>query len=111
MPRTSGFDSLKDEVKKLGLELLRSDTGDYFEAVIIKEDLVELHGKLKIFLGEPARPPENKISSQVRKKINDCGGLMPGQTLYCKDEGGDFIFAMLWPWQDGKRVTVKIIHK
>lgn len=105
------FNKIRDEVKKLDLELLRSDTSDYFEAVVIKEELAKLHERLKNFLGEPAKAPENQIPARMQEKINDFGGLMPGQTLYCKDEGGDSIFAMLWPWQDGKRTTVKIVRR
>jgi hypothetical protein len=105
------FNKIRDDVRRLDFELLRSDTSDYFEAVVIKEELAKLEERLKSFLGEPAWPSKNKIPAEMQDKINGFGGIMPGQTLYCKDEGGDSIFAMLWPWQDGRRITVKIIHK
>ena len=47
----------------------------------------------------------------MQETVNNFGGIMPGQTLYFKGEGVDSIFAMLWPWQDGVRTTVKIIQK
>jgi len=100
-----------EEIRKLGFESLRTDTSDYFEAVIIKEELASLQERLKNFLGEPAWPSKNKLSSAIENKINGFGGIMPGQTLYFRNEGHDSIFAMLWPWQDGKRTTVKIIRK
>jgi len=105
------FDKIRDEIRKLDLELLRVDTNEYFEAVVVKEELDKLQERLKDFLGEPAWPSTKGIPAEMQKKINDFGGIMPGQTLYCKNEGGDSIFAMLWPWQDGKRTTVKIVHK
>lgn len=105
------FNQIREEVKKFGFELLRSDTKDYFEAVIIKEELVRLQERLKKFFGEPAWPAKDELSSEIQKKINSFGGIMSGQTLYCKNEGRDSIFAMLWPWQDGERTTVKIIRK
>ena len=105
------FCEIKDEIKKIAIEALRSDKSDYFEAVVIKEELAKLNERLKSFFGEPA--PENKssLSQEVQDKINGFGGINPGQTLYFRNEGSDSIFAMLWPWQDGKRTTVKIIHK
>ncbi len=105
------FSKIREEVKQLGLELLRTDTKDYFEAVIIKEELAKLEERLKKFFGEPSWPAEGQLSSEIQKKINSFGGIMPGQTLYCKKDGRDSIFAMLWPWQDGLRTTVKIMHK
>ncbi|MDO8662892.1 MAG: hypothetical protein Q7K98_06715 [Candidatus Omnitrophota bacterium] len=105
------FSEIREEVKKLGFELLRTDTKDYFEAVIIKEELAKLEERLKKFFGEPAWPAKDELSSEIQKKINSFGGIMPGQTLYCKKDGRDSIFAMLWPWQDGLRTTVKIMHK
>jgi hypothetical protein len=47
----------------------------------------------------------------MEETVKAFGGIMPGQTLYFKNEGNDTIFAMLWPWQDGIRTTVKIIQK
>jgi hypothetical protein len=47
----------------------------------------------------------------MQEVINGFGGIMPGQTLYFRSEGSESIFAMLWPWQDGIRTTVKIIQK
>ena len=105
------FNQIREEVKKIALEALRTDTSDYFEAVVIKEELAKLNERLTSFLGEPAWPSKNGLPSEIQNKINGFGGIMPGQTLYFRNEGKDSVFAMLWPWQDGKRTTVKIIHK
>ena len=105
------FGKIREEVKKLSFELLRVDTNDYFEAVIIKEELVKLQMILKKIFGEPAWPAKDQLSSEMQKIINGFGGIKPGQVLYCKNDGRDSIFAMLWPWQDGERTTVKIMHK
>lgn len=105
------FCEIRDEVKKMSIEALRSDKADYFEAVIIKEELFKLTERLKSFFGEPASDSKSGLPAEVQDKINSFGGINPGQTLYFRNEGADSIFAMLWPWQDGKRTTLKIIHK
>ncbi|MFH0854968.1 MAG: hypothetical protein V1869_00415 [Candidatus Omnitrophota bacterium] len=104
------FAKIREEVKKIGVEALRSDESDYFEAVIIKDELAKLNERLKIFFGEPASASKNGLPSEIQDKINGFGGIMPGQTLYFRNEGSDSIFAMLWPWQDGVRTTLKIVH-
>jgi hypothetical protein len=43
----------------------------------------------------------------VQKVIDDFGGIMAGQTLYFTKQADGVIFAMLWPWQDGIRITLK----
>ena len=105
------FCEIRDEVKKMSIEALRSDKTDYFEAVIIKEELGKINERLKIFFGEPASDSKSSLPREVQDKIDGFGGINPGQTLYLRNEGSDSIFAMLWPWQDGKRTTLKIIHK
>ncbi len=105
------FDSIKNEVKKVNFETLRTDCDNYFEAVLVKEEIAKLNERLKSFFGEPAWPSKNRITYHIQELINGFGGIMPGQTLYFRNQGDESIFAMLWPWQDGLRTTVKIIKK
>ena len=44
----------------------------------------------------------------VEALANEFGGVRKGQTLYCISISSPLIIAMLWPWQDGERVTLKI---
>jgi hypothetical protein len=105
------FNEIKKEVKGVGFETLRTDSDNFLEAVVIKEELDRLNDRLKAFFGEPAWPSKDKLSFQAQETIKGFGGIMPGQTLYFKSEGRDSTFAMLWPWQDGKHTTVKIVRK
>lgn len=105
------FNEIKKEVKVLAFEALRTDCDNYFEAVVIKEELARLTESLKKFFGEPAWPSKNRLSFQMQEAIKGFGGIMAGQTLYFKNEGVDAICAMLWPWRDGLRTTLKIIQK
>ena len=36
------------------------------------------------------------------------GGIMPDQALYFRKTDNKCAFAMLWPWQSGEHITVKI---
>ena len=105
------FNKIKDEVKALGCEALRADKDDYFEAVFTKAVTAKLNESLKSFLGEPVWPSKDKLALQIQDAIAGFGGIHEGQTLYFRTEGSIIIFAMLWPWGDGQRVTIKIIHK
>ena len=104
------FDDLRNEVKALAIAELREDSDNYFEVVLIKEELTKLVSKLEKILG-PAWPHKTKLSSDIEKRIKEFGGIKPGQTLYFSQLNNNRIFAMLWPWSDGNRTTVKIISQ
>ena len=105
------FKQVRDEVKCLKIDALRTDCDNYFEAVIIKEELAKLTNRLENFFGIPAWPSKGRLPLHVRQVINSFGGVMAGQTLYLHSEGKETTFAMLWPWQDGERTTLKIVQK
>jgi len=105
------FNEIRKELGGVVFEALRSDSNNYFEAVIIKDELPKLTIILERFFGSPALPSKNKLSLQIQQLIDSFGGVMAGQTLYFWNQGSDSIFAMLWPWQDGRHTTVKIIQK
>ncbi|MFA5063477.1 MAG: hypothetical protein WC578_05370 [Candidatus Omnitrophota bacterium] len=102
------FCKIRDGLSDINFETLRTDRSDYFEAVITTEELPKLIARFKSFFGEPASSSTSDLPADLQEKINDFGGIMPGQALYFKNEKNESIFAMLWPWQDGKRVTVKM---
>jgi hypothetical protein len=105
------FNEIRKNLKLFSFETLRTDCDNFFEGVIIQQELDKLHGQLRNLLGEPVYPSVNRLAHKVRKTVDGFGGIMPGQTLYYKDLGTDSILAMLWPWKDGQRTTVKIIQQ
>lgn len=105
------FEELKNEVKRVPLDALRCDADNNFEAVVITEEMEKLKARLEKFFGIPAFPSRNSLTFQMRQIIDGFGGIMPGQTLYFWNKVQDTIFAMLWPWKDGNRTTLKIIKK
>jgi len=105
------FSAIKKDIKALTFDSLRTDCDNFFEGVIVKNELDKLNAELKSFLGEPVYPSQGRLAHDVKETVDSFGGIMPGQTLYYKDSGSNRIIAMLWPWQDGVRTTVKIIQK
>ena len=105
------FNCLKRDIKRLSFEALRNDYNNLFEAVVGQQDFDKLNLQLKSRMGEPVFPSKNRLPHKVQETVNGLGGIMPGQTLYYKTIGTDSILAMLWPWKDGQRTTLKIIQQ
>ncbi|MCG2714518.1 MAG: hypothetical protein L6308_06760 [Candidatus Omnitrophica bacterium] len=104
------FNAIRKDIKALNFDSLRTDCDNFFEGVIIKDELGKLNAQLINFLGEPVYPSKNRLPHKAQETIDGFGGVTSGQTLYYKNLGSDSIFAMLWPWKDGQRTTVKIIQ-
>jgi hypothetical protein len=103
------FDKIKAEVRKTEPETTRMDNENYFEAVIGHARLEEMIRVLEGIFGTPAWPSGKKLSKDTQILIKNAGGLRKGQTLYfLNDRSGCSAFAMLWPWQDGEKITIKI---
>lgn len=106
------FESIKKEIKACNFDELRTDCDNYFEAVIVRDELSRLTGTLNNFFGLPVFPSKNRLSNLASRAVNSFGGIQPGQTLYsAQAEKSGQIYAMLWPWQDGMHTTVKIFQK
>jgi hypothetical protein len=98
------FEQLKQAAKDVGFETSRAEDENYLEAVVLKNKLEELMLKLDSLFG----PAQNKPSAQAQEAVSKFGGITKGQTLYFWQEGESFVFAMLWPWQDGEHITLKM---
>ncbi|MBU1924033.1 MAG: hypothetical protein KJ710_07265 [Candidatus Omnitrophica bacterium] len=105
------FNSLRKHMKLFNFEALRTDCDNFFEGVIFQQELDKLTLQLKNIMGEPVFPSKNRLPHKVQETVNGFGGIMPGQTLYYKVSETDSILAMLWPWKDGQRTTIKIIQQ
>lgn len=103
------FIEVRKELKNVLFEQLREDRDDYFEAVVVKNELAKLSASLEKLLGSVISA--SQIPKNIEESVEEFGGVTKGQTLYFKDDGRGKIIAMLWPWQDGIHTTVKIIKK
>ena len=106
-----GFDDLREQLKAGCFDTLRIDCDNFFEAVVIHDEVQKLTERLERFFGEPVWPSPNRPGYEIQQTIESVGGLTPGQTMYYSGAGAGAVFAMLWPWRDGKHTTVKIINK
>lgn len=105
------FTQLKAALKSIDFNMIRQDTENYFEAVLAKEHLPELVLELEKNLGLPVWPSKDRLSPRIEKNIEEFGGVREGQTLYFGEGEGIYLVAMLWPWQDNKRITLKMAKK
>jgi hypothetical protein len=103
------FDKIKAQIRKVEPDTMRMDNENYFEVVIGHTSLEGMVRILEGIFGLPAWPSDKKLSRDMEKLIKNVGGLRKGQTLYFLDNGsGCSAFVMLWPWQDGERITIKL---
>ena len=105
------FSALKNDLRQVIFETMRMDCDNYFEAVVLKDELAKLVSRLEQFFGIPVLPAKGALSFQMQEAVKGFGGIMPGQVLYFREGAGQVVFAMLWPWQDGRRTTVKIVQQ
>lgn len=103
------FDQFKIEIKNIAWDERRTDSDSLFEAVVVKDKIQELIKNVEAFFGSPVWPSKTNLSGEIRRIIDNYGGITPGQTLYFRSEGTGAVFAMFWPWQDGIHTTVKIV--
>jgi hypothetical protein len=104
------FTEVKKEIKNVVFDTLRIESDNYFEAVILKDELSQLMERLNKVFGVPVWPSsKNRLSMQIEESVRNYGGVIGNQTLYYSNQAGQTLFAMLWPWKDGERTTVKLV--
>ncbi|MFH1800804.1 MAG: hypothetical protein ABH891_08205 [Candidatus Omnitrophota bacterium] len=98
------------EVQTLRIEELRAQSEEYFEAVISKADLDPLHKILTAYFGPPLKREGQSPSGEANQRAKPHGGIRKDQTMYFRQAGDHAECALLWPWGNGIRITVKIIQ-
>jgi len=98
------------KIKNMDFETVRINNNNYFEAVLLKNNLSDLTKNLENIFGAPFCPSEKELPAQMQEIINGFGGVRGSQSLYFFKEGEYYVFAMLWPWQDGEHITLKIVY-
>ena len=105
------FEEIKKIIKETNFVTLRSDSDELFEVVLNKDELEQLSNRLVKVFGEPIYPSKKKYPFKPEKLAEDYGGIMRGQILYYLEQKENPVLAMLWPWQDGVNITLKLIQK
>lgn len=102
------FGELLTEVKKSSFSEKRQDTEDYFEAVVETENIPGVCSALELYFG-PAFKPPGKVPTQNDTAVAaHLGGIQKNQILYYIERENQSSCAMVWPWSDGTRSTLKI---
>ena len=102
------YAELVEETKKMKLWEKRIDSPDLLEVVVSREIAGDLSKTLENYFGPPFKSAEQSPSREANAYSAPYGGIQKSQTLYYRDEGVFSQCALLWPWSDGKLITVKI---
>lgn len=102
------FPDLVRDLRKIPFDELRKDGEGYFEFVISYRHLANLLPALERYFGVPFKPPGVKPTREMDLKTEDFGGIRKHQTLYYKEHGPLSSCALIWPWNDDSRATVKV---
>jgi len=101
------FENIKSGIKNTPLDTTRVDNDIYFEAVVKKDVIGDIVRLFEHAMGKPAWPSKERLAKEARSLADKFGGLRKGQTLFFLNKDGVSLFAMLWPWQDGERITIR----
>jgi hypothetical protein len=102
------FQELVSEIKRLRFEETRSDTEGYLEIVVDAASVAPLQKVLDSHFGSPFKPAGTNPSKEAKKVAEKHGGIMSNQVLYYVELENLSHCAMLWPWGNGKSITLKL---
>jgi len=87
----------------------RQDEELYKEFVFLSKELSAWSSLLEEFFGPARKPAGEKPSKADESLTQNFGGIRKDQTLFIKDLEGKKALAALWPWQDGRHITLKLV--
>lgn len=102
------FKDLVERIKKVPSLDIRKDVDGYFEIVLDVDNLEKLYPVLQEYFGAPFKPPGIKPTKHINEFTAIYGGIEKHQTLYYAKKDAMARCAMIWPWRDKVRVTVKL---
>lgn len=97
------------ECEKFEIFQQRMVSDNYAEIVMFTKEIFKWSVIFNELLGDPVSPAGFNPTAEHTQITKDYGGIFADQTLYKKDFPENTVIAMFWPWQDGKRVTVKVV--
>lgn len=104
------MEELMRTAKHIGAEETRRESEDYLEMVVDLGKLGAIETAFRHYFGVAFKPAGVRPCETCDKVSEPYGGITTDQTLYftAKDELSNA--AMIWPWTDGRRATIKIIQ-
>lgn len=104
------YNQLLQEVEKIPVVESRIESKVLKEFVVKSDFITQLHLSFQDFFGPDFKAPGELPSFEDKKRSAALGGIREDQTLYYSEKDGYSHCAMLWPWVDGRRYTVKIAN-
>ena len=102
------FIELVKLLKKLPFDEIRKEYEGYFEFVVGNQHLPLIFSHFEDYYGLPFKPAGMAPNSKAQNLTKNFGGIQTQQTLYYSQREEHLDCAMVWPWGDGKHVTVKM---
>ncbi len=102
---------IAERLKKLKIKEERFVSENYIEMVFLTSEKKAWMAVLEEILGKPAKAEQKTPSREDLILTEKMGGVRKDQILFHKAFPENLIWAMLWPWQDGTHITLKMGHK
>ena len=96
------------KAKRIPHEETRRESEEYLEIVANQETLKQLIPVLETYFGPAFKPAGKEPCDTCDEHTEPFGGIAKNQTLYLTHKEDLPHVAMIWPWNDGRRATVKI---
>ena len=94
--------------RELKLAERRQVEEEYAEVVFFTQDLAPWQERLESLLGPAVKPAGRNPDAAHEALTHSHGGVRKNQVLFNKKFDDYGLVALLWPWQDGVNITLKI---
>ena len=105
------YNQLLNRIKKVPVFENRINQPFMQEFVISFDSIIPLHLIFQKYFGEDFKAPGAVPTLVDKKHSATWGGIREYQTLYYREREGYSNCAMLWPWEEGRLCTVKIVRQ
>lgn len=102
------FDELRQKLQDLNIQEIRFDLDDYIEFVIQSNCADQVKLILQLYFGSEVKLEDERIAKDAVAFVEKWGGIRPNQTLFYATKIQSTDYAMIWPWCDGTRISVKV---
>ena len=108
MREFASFTQLVESIDKIPVVETRIASKNLREFVVKSDFITRLHLNFQNIFGPDFKAPGENPSLGDRKRAAPLGGVREDQTLYYCETENFSVCAMMWPWSDGRRYTVKL---
>ena len=97
--------------RKIKHEQTRRESEDYLEMVMFLENWNDVLSLFEGYFGAALKRAGEEADEAAEQIANRFGGIAKDQVLYHSLSEDFEHVAMIWPWSDGKRMTVRILQE